>query len=210
MATVAATIADSGVHHDPYFVQRVTDATGRVIFDEATTNSGTQAISESAANCEMDVLRGVITHGTGGNARLAGGHIAFGKTGTTDARANAWFIGGTPHQLVAAVWHGAISGNVPGAGFGGNVAARLWARFMNSALAGQPNAEYPPPGPVCDRPGGRIGVDQTGWTRIAPNRPPSLFGPSTPTVVVNPIPTTATTSSGPGNSGHGGGPPGKK
>ncbi|TML63848.1 MAG: hypothetical protein E6G14_17835, partial [Actinobacteria bacterium] len=191
MATVAATIADSGVHHDPYFVQRVTDATGRVIFDEATTNSGTQAISESAANCEMDVLRGVITHGTGGNARLAGGHIAFGKTGTTDARANAWFIGGTPHQLVAAVWHGAISGNVPGAGFGGNVAARLWARFMNS-------------------PGGRIGVDQTGWTRIAPDRPPSLFGPSTPTVVVNPIPTTATTSSGPGNSGHGGGPPGKK
>jgi len=198
MATVAATIADSGVHHDPYFVQRVTDSSGRLVFDEAPTNFGTQAISPDAANCEMDVLRGVIKHGTGHpNAELADpNRIAFGKTGTTDRKADAWFLGGTPGQLVAAVWHGALSGTIPGAGFGGQIPAKIWSRFMNAALADQPIAVFPPAGPVCDRPGGRLGPDVTGqWTRFAPDATTGPGGPFVPTfrpsVRQNPPPTSA-------------------
>jgi penicillin-binding protein 1A len=99
----------------------------------------------------MDLLRGVVTGGTGTGARLAG-HTNFGKTGTTDNRGDANFVGGTP-QLVAFVWHGHPLDRRPGAGFGGQIPARIFKRFMDAALAGQPDVGLPAPGPYCARPG---------------------------------------------------------
>src|SRR5262249_539204 len=37
MATVMATVASGGVHHSPYFVQKVTRPDGKVLIDESTT-----------------------------------------------------------------------------------------------------------------------------------------------------------------------------
>jgi hypothetical protein len=37
--------------------------------------------------------------------------------------------------------------------YGGTYPARIWHAFMSARLAGQPNVDMPPPGPVCDRPG---------------------------------------------------------
>ena len=61
-------------------------------------------LDQDVAECEQLVLRGVITGGTGTKAALARPR-AFGKTGTTDNRSDAWFIGATP-QLATAVWFG--------------------------------------------------------------------------------------------------------
>ena len=49
------------------------------------------------------VLQQVVQRGTGINARI--GRPVAGKTGTTDLRKDAWFVGYTP-ELVAAVWVG--------------------------------------------------------------------------------------------------------
>ena len=149
MATVMATIASGGVHHTPYVVQKVVAADGKVVVDR--TSPGDQAIDPDVAACEQNILRGVVTGGTGTGANVDG-HTIFGKTGTTDDLADAWFIGATP-QLATAVWFGNWHARVPGAGFGGASAAPVFQAFMSQALAGLPDVGLPAPGPVCARTG---------------------------------------------------------
>ncbi len=171
MATVMATIASGGVHHSPFVVQKVVAPDGKVVFDE--NEPGDQVLHPDVAACEQNILRGVITGGTGTNAALAS-HTAFGKTGTTDQRADAWFIGATP-QLATAVWFGNRLGNIAGAGFGGDSAAPIFKAFMDPALDGQPDLGIPPPGPVCARVGNSINPEG-GRTPapVAPTLPPTV------------------------------------
>src|SRR4051794_3786578 len=150
MASVMATVASGGVHHAPFVVQKVVGADGTVLFDQGNT-AGDQALTPDVAACEQNVLRGVVTDGTGTKANVDG-HTIFGKTGTTDQRADAWFIGATP-QLATAVWFGNWQSNLGGAGFGGDSAAPVFAAFMRQALTGLPDIPLPDPGPVCARAG---------------------------------------------------------
>jgi penicillin-binding protein 1A len=188
MATVSATIAAEGVHHAPVFVSKIVGPDGQVLFDDKNV-PGTQVISKDSADCETDLLKGVITGGTGTNAAL-NGRDAAGKTGTTDNLSDANFLEFTP-QLADFVWHGNPLGRIPGAGFGGQAAAAASRDFMNSALQGQPALPLPDPGPDCARPGGLItengrvangaGLFPGGQTPV-PTTPP-------PTVVITPPPT---------------------
>jgi penicillin-binding protein 1A len=196
MATVASTIANGGVHHSPVFVSKIIGPQGQVIFD-AKNVGGTQVISKDTADCETDLLHGVITGGTGTHAQLDG-RDAAGKTGTTDNLADANFLeftGGA--QLAIFIWHGNPAGRVPGAGYGGQLPAGAAKDFMDHALAGQPALPLPDPGPACQRAGalinpqGRAAGDQGPTTQpvgpIAPVRPP-------PTVVITPPSTTTPTT----------------
>ncbi|HEY6316393.1 MAG TPA: transglycosylase domain-containing protein [Acidimicrobiia bacterium] len=155
MATVASTIADEGMHHSPVFVSKIVGPAGQTIFD-ANTLPGQQVISKDTADCETDLLHGVITGGTGTGAAL-NGRDAAGKTGTTDGQTDANFLeftGGA--QIADFIWHGNPLGRVPGAGFGGNYPASASRDFLNQALQGQPALPLPDPGPACQRPGGLI------------------------------------------------------
>jgi len=160
MASVMSTIASGGVYRAPYVVQKVVGADGKVLLD--MSESGEQAIPADVAACEQNVLRGVVTGGTGTNAAVAGQDI-FGKTGTTDNRADAWFIGANPagsgQQLATAVWFGNWRAQAQGAGFGGDSAAPVFRSFMTQALAGQAAGSLPDPGPVCARTGGFVNPD---------------------------------------------------
>jgi penicillin-binding protein 1A len=148
MATVFATFADDGVRHDPVFIKRVEDSQGHVIFEDK--GEGVRAIDPQIARTVTDVLRGVITSGTATRARLDH-QVAAGKTGTTDEKSDAWFVGYTP-DLVTAVWMGDPAGRVPmrrvgkfGPVFGGTWPAEIWHNFMQSALAGTPESTFIPP-----------------------------------------------------------------
>jgi membrane peptidoglycan carboxypeptidase len=171
MATVMATIASGGVHHTPYFVQKVVAPDGKILIDE--TSPGDRAIDTDVANCEQNVLRRVVTSGTGTNAEVPGQEI-FGKTGTTDDKTDAWFIGGTP-ALATAVWYGYRPKATPGAGFGGDSAAPIFRAFMAGALAGKPDSPLPDPGPVCARPGEFVNPD--GGRQVDYSFIDGLFGP---------------------------------
>jgi len=159
MATVTSTIANGGIHHPPLFVSKIVTPTGDVIFDAAKDVQGARAISADTAACETDMLRGVISGGTGTAARLAGNRPVAGKTGTTDNKTDANFLGFTP-QLAAFIWHGNALARVPGAGFGGQIPARIFKKFMDAALFGQPFVDFPAPGPTCDRPG--VSISENG------------------------------------------------
>src|SRR4051812_15636065 len=146
MATVASTIAADGVRHDPRFITSVTDAAGFSVFE--TRSAGVRAIAPQTARTLADVMKGVIERGTGTNARID--RPAFGKTGSTDDNADAWFVGATP-TLAAAVWMGDPGSRVPmfNVGgqivFGGTYPAQIWARLMSVGLAGAPAPDFAPP-----------------------------------------------------------------
>jgi penicillin-binding protein 1A len=144
MATAFATFAADGVRHDPVFITKVEDSSGHVLFKD--DSQGIRVLDPQVARTVTDVLRGVITKGTGTRAKLVG-HVAAGKTGTTDREHDAWFVGYTP-QLVTAVWMGDPTQLTPMSHvgkfspvFGGTWPATVWQKFMTLALAGQ--TEYP-------------------------------------------------------------------
>ena len=72
MATVMATIASGGIHHTPYVVQKVVGPDGKVLIDESA-NTGDRVLDADVANCEQNVLRGVVT---GRNRHQCGHHWA--------------------------------------------------------------------------------------------------------------------------------------
>jgi len=184
MATVASTIANGGMMHPPIFVSKIVGPDGEAIFDATRDVAPVRAISADTAACEVDILKGVVTGGTGTAARLNGRESA-GKTGTTDNKADANFLHITPN-LVAFTWHGNAEARIPGAGFGGEIPARISKLYMDAALASTPATPFPAPGPECARKGayitehGRVAVAPGGF----PGETPSTLTP--PTIVVDP------------------------
>ena len=141
MASAYGTLANEGKHVPPITITKVVDRNGTTIFQADT--KGNQVISRKVARAATDVLGGVISQGTATAANI--GRPAAGKTGTSQSNRDCWFVGYTP-QLVTSVWVGYTperTVEVGGSkGFGGTVAAPIWARFMRAALAGQPARDF--------------------------------------------------------------------
>jgi penicillin-binding protein 1A len=184
MATVASTIANGGTMHPPIFVSKIVGPDGDVVFDATRDVTPVRAISADTAACEIDMLKGVITGGTGTAARL-NGHESAGKTGTTDEKADANFLQITP-SLVAFTWHGNAEGRIPGAGFGGQIPARISKLYMDAALAFTPNEPFPAPPWSCAKEGeyisefGRTVDPPFGFPEPPPPReeqPPEVVAP---------------------------------
>jgi penicillin-binding protein 1A len=184
MATVGSTLANGGMMHPPIFVSRIVAPGGKVLFNAERDVTPVRAISPDTASCELDMLRGVITSGTGTAARL-NGHDSAGKTGTTDNKADANFLQITP-SLVAFTWHGNITARVPGAGFGGQIPARISKIYMDAALAFSPNQPFPTPSWSCAKEGeyiselGRTPEPPFGFPEPAPppEPPPEATAPA--------------------------------
>jgi penicillin-binding protein 1A len=195
MTTVASSVAGLGVRHDPYFVDRIVNPQGVTIYQEQ--HPGLRVLDEEAAACTIDQLRGVVTGGTGTGAAVPGWPVA-GKTGTTDARSNAWFLGMTPN-LVAAVWHGRPDSNLGDAGFGGQIPASIFRRFMTAQLDGVEPQGWPAPPGWCNgpgqflRPGGRQSVPDGFEVREGQVVPQTTPPPTAAVVTPPPTQPPATT-----------------
>jgi len=94
------------------------------------------------------ILEGAVERGTAkGMKRLGVDFKCAGKTGTTNALGDSWFIGYTT-DLLALVWVG-YDDHGPTGLRGAQCAASLWARFMNLARPWiEPQEFDPPPGIV--------------------------------------------------------------
>ena len=137
-----ATLANQGLHIDPTPFRIVKDSLGSTVLDDRFPQA-TDVVSAGTAYVMTSMFEDVIDRGTGyPNAVI--GRPAAGKTGTTSSFRDAWFVGYTP-DLVAAVWLGNDDYTPMVESYGGNVPARIWARFMKAALAGTPPHEFPFP-----------------------------------------------------------------
>lgn len=89
----------------------------------------------------ISMLQGVIQRGTGRRIAVINKPIA-GKTGTTNESNDAWFVGFSPN-LVAGVYIGFDSPRSLGEDeTAANIAAPVFAEFMQKALANQPSIPF--------------------------------------------------------------------
>jgi membrane peptidoglycan carboxypeptidase len=102
---------------------------------------GERVIREHAARELTWMMTQVIETGTGGRAKIDGWDIA-GKSGTTQAARDAWFIAFTG-DYVTGIWMG-YDDNRPLSGVtGGGLPADIWRETMTRVLAGRPPTILP-------------------------------------------------------------------
>ncbi|MGX0876360.1 penicillin-binding protein 1A [Roseovarius sp. MBR-154] len=110
---------------------------------------GERVIQESAARELIYMMSRVIDGGTGSRAKLPDREAA-GKTGTTQAARDAWFLGFTA-DYVAGVWMG-YDDNTPLTGVtGGGLPAEIWRETMVRVHEGVPPTPLPMLRPVPRR-----------------------------------------------------------
>jgi len=92
------------------------------------------------------MLGDVVDHGTGRAVRAAGVRFPVGgKTGTTNAFKDAWFVGFSA-ALVAGVWVGFDQpGTIGREAYGARLAAPIWAEFMRAAARRYPPGSFARP-----------------------------------------------------------------
>ena len=132
---------DDGVRIDPHMIRKVTSYDGALL--EQNRPAVHDVIPPDVARTMVAMLEDVVKMGTG-QAALALGRPAGGKTGTTNNFSDAWFIGFTP-QLTAGVWVGNDDKQISlGKRETGAVAALpIWLQFMKASLANQPIEDFP-------------------------------------------------------------------
>lgn len=164
LAAAYAGIVNHGQVPAPYFIARVKDAEGKVIFEAKPQVR--QALREDVAYLLTHVMEGVVQRGTAVKAAELGAHLA-GKTGTTDKYTDAWFIGSHP-RVTCAVWVGRdLKQPIGNKMTGAEAALPTWIAFMREWLAMQPETvrmeEFTPPAGVSMLP-----VDRTTGLRATP------------------------------------------
>ncbi|MFJ2829076.1 transglycosylase domain-containing protein [Streptomyces sp. NPDC087263] len=152
MASAYASFAARGTYCTPIAIESITQKVGESQKSLAVPKSTcTRAMSEKTADTVNTLLSGVIDSGTGQAAGLTDRANA-GKTGTTDSRKNAWFVGYTPN-LAGAVWVGSATQkvemeNITIGGvwhdkvYGGQVPGPIWKDAMTGALDGRDSPSF--------------------------------------------------------------------
>ena len=209
MASAYSTLADGGTHTTPYVVTKVTDAGGKVLFENEVQSE--KVLEDKVVEEVGFTLNQVVEGGTGTGAKIA--QPAAGKTGTTEDYRDAWFVGYTC-QLTTAVWMGyptldangqsILMKNVHGKSVtGGSFPATIWNKYMAKATDGLDSCAFPKPtlAPYVPPPSSSGGSQRprntttsTIPTTTEPSAPATTEPPApTPTTPPTPPPTTTPT-----------------
>ncbi len=165
MTNAYAMLVNGGKKITPTLIDRVQDRNGRTVFRHDTRNcKGCQAthwtgqavplvpderktVTDARSSYQMvSMLKGVVERGTGRRVRAVGKPLA-GKTGTTNANVDTWFVGFSP-DLAVGVFVGFDKPRTLGRyETGSSVPAPIFRDFMKEALAGKPAIPFrTPPG----------------------------------------------------------------
>lgn len=134
-----ATIANGGVYKEPRAYTQVLDPSGKVILNAESVKSSHRVFSEATSYIVSDMMKGVITQGTGTAAKL-NGITAAGKTGTNED--NSLTFAGFTRYYTSALWVGndyflPFETEVSS----GDVVAPLWKIYMDKIHVGLEDKE---------------------------------------------------------------------
>lgn len=110
MVKAYAVFANGGYKVEPFYITKIEDAAGEVLYEHKPEKEQTRILDEDVAAMINDMLQAVVNNGTGTRLRKVYGlpNSLAGKTGTAQNYTDGWFIGYNP-KLVAGVWVGASS-----------------------------------------------------------------------------------------------------
>lgn len=146
MTSAYGVFANDGVRVTPHVVEKVVDSQGNVVLTPQIEKERT--MKETTAYLINDMLRYVVTNGTGTRAQFGNWAVA-GKTGTTSldpdkygnrsGNPDAWFAGYTP-KYAAVVWMGydkdPDKNHYLRKVYGGSYPAQIWKNVMIAAHEG--------------------------------------------------------------------------
>lgn len=126
LAGAYSAIANGGIYTEPHVYTEIRDYNGELLFSgRAETH---RAMKASTSVVMTDLLKAVVSGGTGSSAYFSGPEIA-GKTGTTTNDHDRWFAGYTP-VYTAVTW---VGYDIPTAiNASGNPAIPLWKAVMSA------------------------------------------------------------------------------
>ena len=138
MARAFASIAAGGVSVEPYGIVKVTTADGETLYEHEDARS-TKLVPDYVAAGITDLLQTTVNTGTARAAQI--GRPVAGKTGTTNANKDGWFLGFSS-GITTGVWMGRDDADpVPGLS-GGRAPAQAFAAYMRYAVKDRPVEEF--------------------------------------------------------------------
>jgi membrane peptidoglycan carboxypeptidase len=210
MANAYATIAAGGKRADWYVIQSVKDAQGKTVHTHKVETEQTipkDVIADTVAAMQRVVNSGAA--GTGSNARTI--CPTAGKTGTATFGpdddqhvSSSWFAGYTPKLATTVMYNRGKLGNGDLEGylipfFGGQIPAKTFQDYMNSALEGTECGTFPPPA--------NLKGDKGTVFRVPPPKPKPKPKPKPVKTTPAPVKTTPTTEPPPCEDDNGPVPP---
>jgi membrane peptidoglycan carboxypeptidase len=176
LASAYSTMAAGGTQCDPVPVTGLLDRRGQPLTDEngqplvTDDNCTPEAIPAGVANTLNQILIGDVSspEGTGTRAAIPGHEIA-GKTGTSQDRYSAAFVGYTPQYTASVMVLDPKVGRDVG-GFGGNMPATIWRDAMAPILTAQAAVPFPPADPALNGAGSSV---RDNGRPNAPDRAPA-------------------------------------
>jgi len=140
LTSAYAPFANGGQGVLPHVITRVRNGHGKVLYRRRHSTTG-QVVALQYVGAMNDMLNAAMVRGTGKRASIPG-HVAAGKTGTTQNSRDAWFVGYTAHY-VAGVWIGNDDGSGMRKVTGGTLPATLWHDIMVTAHQDKPPLPLP-------------------------------------------------------------------
>ena len=174
-ATAYSAFANGGYRVKPRAIIDVKTSAGDVVYDASSDSAPRQRVlSEKTVLGMIDMLHNVVMNGTGRRAQLPGINVA-GKTGTTNAYRDAWFVGFTGN-FTTAVWLGNDNYESTERLTGGILPAQTWQKYMRVAMAseeveplpGLPPPEIPDEEVVAEEDGAQSVIAPGAFARLVP------------------------------------------
>jgi penicillin-binding protein 1A len=137
MTRAFAAVSQQGISVTPYGITRVT-ANGETIYSHQVDRSHVLVAPYVAAQM-TDLLQTAVATGTGRAAQI--GRPVAGKTGTTSANKDGWFLGFSS-GITTGVWMGRDDARRVSGLAGGRAPAQAFASFMKRAVAKRPVEQF--------------------------------------------------------------------
>ena len=138
MTRAFATVSAKGRSIVPYGIVKVTTTDGKVLYQRERKEGDVLVPAHVAAGI-TDMLQSAVSVGTGKAAQI--GRPVAGKTGTTTANKDGWFLGFSS-GVTTGVWMGRDDDRPVTGLQGGAAPARAFASYMKIAVAGRPVEKF--------------------------------------------------------------------
>ena len=138
-----ASIANSGNYIKPIYYTKILDHNGNVLIENTSVERS--VIKESTDYLLTSAMEDVVKYGTGTACQLDNMAVA-GKTGTTEAYNDVWFVGYTPYYTCA-IWSG-YDNNEKLPDYARKYHRNLWKKVMTRIHEGLPQKDFEKPASV--------------------------------------------------------------